>query len=1326
MSSHHVPIPYLDWGEENKQKSFLEWKDFMQSYFVIQNISNDNKYHYILLSTGTKGRDLLQASDLSEADKKKPDLIWKVFEDFLVEKPNKWVQRIELQAQCQGSSETAEAFIMRLKNKTAKCSFSNEAIQEDRLLEQLIKGCKYQEVRRQLIGKGDHLNLPIAVTLLKSHEASVRDVTEYSTASSTAHGELQSARPVELDSIAKVKRKTSICNKCGLKHEPRKCPAYGSVCNICKKPNHWAKVCRSKIENQFQKQNHSYKSVINVKPTKAKYNRHPQRTKVHDLVIADTDDSDQFNIDTLSDSKDSRDEIFTRIAINVPEKRHKVHLKVKVDTGANANVMTMRSLRQIYPEKFTGTTPNLDTILAATKSTLSGYGGSVIQQIGCITVYCNGKNLSFFVVESDSPNILGLDACRDLNLIKINCAITANNLNTNQELSIDKLKDKYPECFDTVGTFQGEFHITLKENASPVIHPPRKCPIHVKHELLQGLNEMIDLGIIEAVEKPTDWVNSLAFSRKSNGKLRICLDPRDLNKAIKREHYKTPTLEELSHKFAGAKVFSKLDAQHGYWAVKLDKESSLMTTFNSPFGRFKFLRLPFGLSVSQDVFQKKMDQILDLCPGTVGISDDVCVYGSNKEEHDKNLLHLMKVAQQKGLVFNSKKCAISKDRITFFGLQWSSNGVQPDIEKCDNIKNKVSPTNKTELQSFLGLIQYLSPFIPRLSERTATFRELLKKDSVWQWTESHERLYQKMKDDIHHHLLLSYFNPQEETTLEVDSSLNGLGAALLQNGKPIAFASKSLSDTEKRYANIEREMLAVVFACERFHTYIYGKEVTIQSDHKPLESIQLKNIAKAPPRLQRMLLRIQQYQCHIQYKPGKEMVFADFLSRNKPTTGEEIQLDSTIHYVMISDQRKAELQGETLNDAQLACLIQQVTKGWPETIDQISKIIRPYWAIRDLLSIDDGLILKGTAIIIPKSMQKLTLEKIHVGHQGREKCQSLAKENVFWFGITKDIERVVRECEICNKYARNQTKQPLLQPELPKRPFEKLAADIFHFEGKNFLLLADYYSKMPFVKALKSMTSQETVKYIASVFAIHGIPKTLITDNAKQFTCTEFNNFAKEWDFKHITSSPYHPKSNGFIERMVQTVKLCLKKAKDSQQNPQIALLNLRTTPINSSIPSPAEMLFNRDIRTLLPRVARHNLNKTEQIQQRMRQQQVRQKEYYDRTSRRIPPLAEHQPVFTQNPIEGTWEPATVISPASEPRSYIVKTPNGAVIRRNRIHLKERTANTEPDDSDPFTTEVQENTSNNDIITTSSEFEPVDKCYQTRYGRRINRPSRYS
>ena len=319
--------------------------------------------------------------------------------------------------------------------------------------------------------------------------------------------------------------------------------------------------------------------------------------------------------------------------------------------------------------------------------------------------------------------------------MQINCSITT--VDTKREIkNIEDLANEYPDRFQGIGSFLGKQKIHIINNATPVIQTPRKYPVHIREELKRELEKMEDRGVIKKVNEPTDWVNAIACSRKKNDALRICLDPKPLNKCIKRTHNKTPTLEEISHKLAGAKHFTKLDAKHGYWAIHLDEESSLLTCFNTPFGRYRYLRCPFGLKMSQDIYQQKMDQILEDCEGAIGISDDVCIYGKTIEEHNRRLKKTMDTARKYGLVFNKEKCKIRRKQIKFYGLIWDENGSHPDPEKCDKIKSKLIPANREELQQFLGMIQYLSPFIPKLSSKTAPLRSLLKKDTEYQWNET--------------------------------------------------------------------------------------------------------------------------------------------------------------------------------------------------------------------------------------------------------------------------------------------------------------------------------------------------------------------------------------------------------------------------------------------------------------------------------------------------------------------------------------------------------------------------------------------------------------
>ena len=364
----------------------------------------------------------------------------------------------------------------------------------------------------------------------------------------------------------------------------------------------------------------------------------------------------------------------------------------------------------------------------------------------------------------------------------------------------------------------------MDPSVPPVVHAQRRVPLSLRDDIKDELDDMESRGIITKLKegKPTAWVNSLVYRRKPNGKLRICLDPKDLNKAISREHHVIPTLEEILPKLSGAKYFSIVDAKCGYWNVELDQESSYLTTFNSPFGRYRFLRMPFGLKMSQHVFQAKIDQTFEGCEGTIGIADDIVIFGKSEQEHDNHLHGMLTRCRSTGLKLNPDKCKIKQKKIKFFGVICGEDGVQPDPSKVSALKQMAPPANKQELQAFLGLATYMGPFISGLSTLTAPLRELVKENSLFDWNSAHQQAFNAIKNGINAEAALAYYDPTKEVTLQVDASSTGLGAALLQDKKAIAFASKALTDTESRYANIERELLAVVYGCEHFHTYLYG------------------------------------------------------------------------------------------------------------------------------------------------------------------------------------------------------------------------------------------------------------------------------------------------------------------------------------------------------------------------------------------------------------------------------------------------------------------------------------------------------------------------
>ncbi|XP_014676064.1 PREDICTED: uncharacterized protein LOC106816031 [Priapulus caudatus] len=319
--------------------------------------------------------------------------------------------------------------------------------------------------------------------------------------------------------------------------------------------------------------------------------------------------------------------------------------------------------------------------------------------------------------------------------------------------------------------------------------------------------------------------------------------------------------------------------------------------------------------------------------------------------------------------------------------------------------------------------------------------------------------------------VLAYFDPSKPVTVQTDASKRGVGATLLQGGRPVAYASKSLTETESNYANIEREMLAVVFGLERFHYYIYGRHVMVESDHKPLQSITNKSLSSAPSRLMRMLLRVQRYDFEVTYVPGKNIPIADALSR-VPIAGRAIpDMDVIVHeMVNVVQTRLQQIKQMTSEDTVLTTLKEIVMTGWPDLRKNCPKAIHEYWNYRDEISIYDGILVKGDRVIVPKKMQEDVMKKIHAGHQGVEKCRLRARATVFWCGINADIEKMVKECAACQRNQTSQAPEPMIHIEA-QRPWQMVGSDLFVWNQAHYLIVVDYYSSFPIVRKLSTITS---------------------------------------------------------------------------------------------------------------------------------------------------------------------------------------------------------------------------------------------------------------
>ena len=434
--------------------------------------------------------------------------------------------------------------------------------------------------------------------------------------------------------------------------------------------------------------------------------------------------------------------------------------------------------------------------------------------------------------------------------------------------------------------------------------------------------------------------------------------------------------------------------------------------------------------------------------------------------------------------------------------------------------------------------------------------------------------------------VLALCDPNKETKIAADVSSYRLGGVVLQlqpnkSWRPISFLSRALTPTESRYAQIEKEALVLTWACERSWEYITGKSIYVETDHKPLVPLLRKHALTRPlpPRIQRFRMRLMRFHFkEISHVRGKEMYITDALSRlqaqhadPQPTIADDemtAHVASVITGLPASDSRLQQIIEAQEEDPVCRQIKTYCSEGWPDK-HSVNDTLKPYWSTRGELNVVQNILLKGTRIVIPSSIQLEILDKIHEGQQGIAKCRERAKSSVWWPGLSREIQDLVQQCRICALHRGNKP-EPLIATPLPDRPWQIVATDLSKMKGMDYLIVIDYYSSYVEVAAMtKTTKSSEVIRALKSIFTCHGIPEQVRSDNGLQYESAEFSHFAKEWGFKHVTSSPRFPQSNGEVERGVRTVKNLLLKAED----PAKGLLANRSTPLACKF-SPAQLLM--------------------------------------------------------------------------------------------------------------------------------------------------------
>ena len=779
------------------------------------------------------------------------------------------------------------------------------------------------------------------------------------------------------------------------------------------------------------------------------------------------------------------------------------------------------------------------------------------------------------------------------------------------------LSTEFPTVFDqNIRSMEGEkFHITLTTNATSFcIKTPRSIPFAYRDKLKAELDLLLSQNVIAPVTEPTEWCAPIVVTPKKNSdRIRMCVDLSHLNKYVLREHYQSQTPAQAVADIAAtdAQVFTVLDALKGYHQCPLDESSQLLTTFITPFGRFKYLRAPYGLSSISEHYDRRMADAFHGLQDFRRFVDDIVIYDRNVSEHIPHVRQFLQRCADMHIALNLDKCKFVQPTVTFAGLHLSAQGYQVDRSVTEAISQYPTPTSRTDLRSFIGLVNQLSSSTDTIASLLSPLRPLLSTKNEFLWLPTHDEAFSRVKTSLTAPPVLSFFAIGKETRLSTDASRQGLGFILQQKTGDkwalIQAGSRFLSDAESRYAIIELEMLAVAWAVHKCKMFLSGlQHFSILTDHNPLVLIlntrRLDEIEN--PRLQRLKSRLMAYSFSAKWikgsindapdalsrnpvsDPSNEDHLAEYDAQNEPEMSitEICTLTSHEHHnLQIQDVRH-----HSAHDPEYQQLYKIIVEGFPDHRSQLPESCRPYWAVREHLSVDDDLIVYGCRLLIPQAMRCRVLSNLHESHQGTVCTKQRARLTVYCPGMDNDIENMVLSCKHCQDNLPSNPKQPMISKSGPSRPFQEIAVDFCSYGGQTYLIIVDCFTDWPDIIFMgHNTTTFHLVQVMRQSFCRTAIPDILWSDGGPQFTSKQFQDFSKQWGFLHKTSSPHYPQSNGKVEATVKSMKKLISASWTGRSLNEDhlcrALLQYRNTPSRKDSVSPAQKLFGRPVQDTIP-----------------------------------------------------------------------------------------------------------------------------------------------
>ena len=996
-------------------ESFASYKERFELYIQANSVAADKKVSVFLSVIGLEAYTLLHnLCSPQKPQEKSYDALVKLIKDHFEPEPLVIAQRFHFNRRNQREGETLSEYAAELRRMAAKCVFNADYL-DDALRDRIVCGIRSEAIQRRLLSEAD-------LTLKRALELSLAMETAAESAKGIKNQDTMEPAVHKVEQSNKRQGRRP-CYRCGRSnHEPQHCRFREARCHRCDKVGHIATVCRSA------------KKPAEVNQQSGRQKKRAGGRQARQNLVAE---------DNSSESDDLRvTPIFvlgarTSKPIEVEMLLNDKPVRMELDTGAAVTIMSKRQQQALFP----------GASLHSSNVRLKSYTGEQVEVVGEMAVnvvYNNSeqKSLSLTVVSQEGPTLLGRNWLPHIVLDWK--SISAVYTKTKGSSSLNTLLSDFSDIFNNeLGTIMtesasGEMQplkakLLVRPNETPKFCKPRSLPFAIKSAIDLELDDLESKGIITPVSY-SNWAAPIVTVPKKDGRFRICGDYKmTINPAMDIEQYPLPSPQSLFSTLAGGKSFTTLDLQQAYLQLPLDEESRELVTINTHRGLYQYTRLPFGVASAPALFQRTMDTILQGVPGVVCYIDDILVTGETDSEHLRNLELVLLRLKKHGVKLKRSKCRFMQKSVEYLGHRLDSEGQHPTDEKLRAVIDAPTPRNVQQLRSFLGLLNYYSKFVPNLASILYPLNQLLQKDRKWSWSSDCAKAFQEAKEGLISSQVLVHYDPSLPIKVAADASAYGLGAVIShvlpdQSERPIAYASRSLTNSEKNYAQIDKEALALVFSIKKFHQYLYGRKFTLLTDHKPLLSI-LGSKQGIPPlaaaRLQRWAVILSAYTYDIVFKPTQDHCNADALSRlplPETDTTSSSPSEFNISQIYALPVTSVSIQSCSRKDPILSKVLRYTKSGWPATVPDE---LKPFYLRRMELTVEAGCLLWGMRVIVPKHLQQIVLKELHLSHPGVSRMKSIARSYLWWPGLDKEIEKLVATCTACQAVRQAPAAAPL-------------------------------------------------------------------------------------------------------------------------------------------------------------------------------------------------------------------------------------------------------------------------------------------------------------